>query len=128
MLHHVIIISQMFLNFFRLGGYAPFSDPDPVKLNRLIKSGQYEFHSPEWDEVSNVTKVTPSLFTLSLQPQDFISKLLLADPSKRMTITEALEHPFITDDYKQLSDKINQGLADRFAKFNAARKFKVSLF
>lgn len=41
----------------RLGGYAPFSDPDPVKLNRMILKGDFEFHSPEWDEVNSVSKV-----------------------------------------------------------------------
>lgn len=101
-----------FLILLSLGGYPPFSDPDPVRLNRMILSGRFEFHSPEWDEVSSVSR-------------DFISKLLVVDPAKRMTVEQALEHPFIKDAYTLLSSQINQGLADRFTKFNAGRKFRV---
>jgi hypothetical protein len=53
-----------------------------VPVEDQIIAGDYEFHSPEWDDVSETAK-------------DWIRKLLVLDPTKRMTVSEALQHPFL---------------------------------
>jgi hypothetical protein len=53
-----------------------------VPVEDQIIAGDYEFHSPEWDDVSDTAK-------------DWIRKLLVLDPTKRMTVSEALQHPFL---------------------------------
>ncbi len=44
--------------------------------------GKYEFPAPYWDDVSNSAK-------------DLIRHLLVVNPEKRYTATEALNHPWI---------------------------------
>ena len=44
--------------------------------------GDYDFHGEFWDHVSEKAK-------------DFVSRLLCVDPSLRMTVEEALSHPWI---------------------------------
>eukprot|EP01126_Amoeba_proteus_P027380 TRINITY_DN2718_c0_g1_i3.p1 TRINITY_DN2718_c0_g1~~TRINITY_DN2718_c0_g1_i3.p1 ORF type:complete len:406 (-),score=69.13 TRINITY_DN2718_c0_g1_i3:125-1342(-) len=102
------------ISYIVLGGYAPFQHKDPHTLNRLILSGKFEFHSPEWDEVSEISK-------------DFIRKLLVVDPAKRMTGAQALNHPFLKEAVSSLSNVPKPELAARLAKFNAERKFKATI-
>lgn len=43
--------------------------------------GKFSFSSPEWADISEL-------------PKDLIRRLLVVDPLKRITIEEALNHPF----------------------------------
>jgi phosphorylase kinase gamma subunit len=70
---------------------------------RNIMDGKYEFVSPEWDIISDSAK-------------DLISRLLVTDPEKRLTATEALSHPFLQ--FQQVE----------FRVFSAKRKFKAAVF
>jgi calcium-dependent protein kinase len=53
-------------------GYHPFDASNDNELYKKIKTGIYEFHDPEWEDISEEAK-------------DFISKLLKTDPKQRMT-------------------------------------------
>ena len=53
-------------------GFPPFYDDNNQALFKAIRCGQYEYPSPYWDEVSDVAK-------------DFVDKLLVLDPAKRLT-------------------------------------------
>lgn len=48
---------------------------------RNIMEGKYTFTSPEWADITDA-------------PKDLISKILVVDPLKRISIAEALDHPF----------------------------------
>jgi len=65
-----------------LCGYPPFFHDKQVELFRIICRGSYSFDSPYWDKISPEAK-------------DFVSKLLVVDPQKRMMTKAALKHPFI---------------------------------
>lgn len=65
-----------------LGGYPPFYDEHEPTLFKLIRNGQLRFDDPVWTAVSDSAK-------------DLISKLLVVDPSKRLTAEAALRHPWI---------------------------------
>lgn len=52
-----------------------------MTMLRNIMEGKYSFSSPEWADISE-------------PPKDLIRKLLVVDPKKRITIEEALNHPF----------------------------------
>ena len=57
-----------------LGGYPPFySDIDDDDLFRLIKAGNFEFHKPFWDPISEgpfiCPPVRPSVATLKSNSQ-----------------------------------------------------------
>lgn len=64
-----------------LVGCPPFWHRKQMYMLRAIMEGKYSFHNPEWDDISDA-------------PKDLISRLLVVDPSKRLTADEALEHPF----------------------------------
>ncbi|EFJ39750.1 hypothetical protein VOLCADRAFT_78266 [Volvox carteri f. nagariensis] len=70
--------------YILLGGYPPFwSDSEP-QLFDMIRKGKYSFGDPVWNKVSESAK-------------DLIRKLLVVDPTKRLTATEALQHQFILE-------------------------------
>lgn len=71
-----------------LCGFPPFSDelntPDsPYSLSQQILMGRFDYPSPYWDSVGD-----PAL--------DLIDRMLTVDVSKRITIDECLEHPWLT--------------------------------
>lgn len=71
------------LTFFLLSGCTPFeSDGSAEEMDKIL-SGDFRFEPEEyWRDISDLAK-------------DFIRKLLVVDPSKRMTSVEALEHPWL---------------------------------
>jgi len=68
--------------FVLLWGYPPFYGQDAKELFVNIYNVNYEFWEEDWDFISDEAK-------------DFISCLLVKDPQRRMTIEEAMVHPWI---------------------------------
>ncbi|XP_064620238.1 serine/threonine-protein kinase Chk2-like [Lineus longissimus] len=69
-----------------LVGYPPFTDErKDMDLSKQITTGQYDFPKDYWADIS--TKAV-----------DLIKKLLTVDPKKRITLVEALNHPWLDDD------------------------------
>jgi polo-like kinase 1 len=66
--------------FALLYGRPPFESPEVKQTYKKIKNNQYSF--------PDTVKVSP-------QAQDFISKLLLTEPSHRMNLKEMLAHDFM---------------------------------
>lgn len=67
-----------------LCGYPPFYNEDNAILFENIMKGTFYFHSPYWDDISKSAK-------------DLIRKLLVVEPSKRLTAKQALKHPWFKD-------------------------------
>lgn len=65
-----------------LCGYPPFYGGDAKELFSNIYHVNYEFCEEDWGFISD-------------EAQDFIARLLVKSPNERMTIDEALEHPWI---------------------------------
>lgn len=81
--------------FICLGGYPPFSEEiKKHTLNEQIIKGLYTFPKTYWKAIS------PKAI-------DLIKKLLTVDPKKRITVEEALQHPWISDD-EEVIDKANK--------------------
>uniref|UniRef100_A0A667YY61 calcium/calmodulin-dependent protein kinase n=1 Tax=Myripristis murdjan TaxID=586833 RepID=A0A667YY61_9TELE len=99
--------------YILLVGYPPFWDEDQHRLYQQIKAGAYDFPSPEWDTV------TP-------EAKDLINKMLTINPSKRITATEALKHPWICQRSTVASMMHRQETVECLKKFNARRKLKVN--
>ncbi|KFW86568.1 Calcium/calmodulin-dependent protein kinase type IV, partial [Manacus vitellinus] len=66
-------------------------------MSGRILTCDYEFVSPWWDEVSPNAK-------------DLVRKLIVLDPQKRLTVSQALEHPWVT------------GKAAKFAHMDSTQK------
>merc|ERR1712238_179907 len=98
--------------YILLGGYPPFIEQNQRELFRKIRKGNYEFHEEYWGSVSPEAK-------------DLISCLLVVQPSKRMSASEALKHTWMVQDEKVLEGQsLDTNLAE-LKKYNAKRKFKA---
>lgn len=89
-----------------LCGFPPFYSDNDANLYELIKSGSYSFPNPYWADISESAK-------------DLITKLLIVEPSKRMTAVQALLHPFITN-YRSLS--FNRGIRRELSEYLVTQK------
>ncbi|XP_031787649.1 phosphorylase b kinase gamma catalytic chain, skeletal muscle/heart isoform isoform X2 [Nasonia vitripennis] len=88
--------------FTLLVGCPPFWHRKQMVMLRNIMEGKYSFTSPEWADITEA-------------PKDLISKLLVVDPTKRISIKEALEHSFFhTVELKAKS-------------FNARKRFQLAI-
>lgn len=65
-----------------LCGYHPFSEDIDTPLYNQIVTGQWEFHEHSWGTITDGAK-------------DFVTELLVLDPTSRMTARQALRHPWI---------------------------------
>jgi serine/threonine protein kinase len=65
-----------------LSGVPPFYSSDTLKLFDQIKNCDYDFEVKYWYHVSDEAK-------------DFISKILVSDPKRRMNPEEMLAHPWM---------------------------------
>ncbi|XP_068167513.1 serine/threonine-protein kinase Chk2 [Antennarius striatus] len=73
------------LLFVCLGGYPPFhEDFSPLSITEQIIHGEFTMIPSKWRNISD-------------QAKDVVRKLLVVDPSKRMTIEEALHHSWLQD-------------------------------
>lgn len=71
------------ITYVLLCGYSPFRSDDVKELIRETTAAKLEFHDRYWKNISKEAK-------------DFILALVTADPSKRLTADEALQHPWLT--------------------------------
>ena len=63
-------------------GYPPFWDENQQALYEQIKKGSYDYPSPEWDSVTPAAK-------------DLIDRMMDTNPKTRITVDQALRHPWI---------------------------------
>lgn len=70
--------------FMLLGGYPPFYEPedDQKTMFRKIVNAEYEFDPENWGAVSEEAK-------------DMVRGLLNLDVKRRLTVDQALEHPWL---------------------------------
>ncbi|XP_039439414.1 phosphorylase b kinase gamma catalytic chain, skeletal muscle/heart isoform isoform X4 [Culex pipiens pallens] len=93
--------------FTLLVGCPPFWHRKQMVMLRNIMEGKYSFTSPEWADISE-------------DPKDLIRKCLVVDPSKRITVTEALKHPFFNT--VNVPEKLRKQ-----SQFNARKKFQFAI-
>lgn len=59
--------------------------------------------------------------------QDFVGKLLIVDPSKRMTAKQALEHPWMLNSGKNLAKNDLGFNQEQLRVFNATSKLRAAI-
>ena len=72
------------ITYILLCGYPPFYGDTDNQIFDSVRTGRFDFPSPDWDGISQSAK-------------DFICALLRKDPSKRLTASEALRHAWIQE-------------------------------
>ncbi|KAJ3094193.1 hypothetical protein HDU97_008392 [Phlyctochytrium planicorne] len=96
------------ITYVLLCGYTPFWGETQPELLQAILDGQYEFDDDPWSQISSEAK-------------DFIAKILVLNPSKRPTVRELLQHPWLkTTATIDLLPHVKKN-------FNAKRTFKAAV-
>ncbi|KIH54753.1 kinase domain protein [Ancylostoma duodenale] len=72
-----------------LSGLSPFFGATDEETLANVSAADWDFDDAAWDDVSETAK-------------DFICRLMVKDKRKRMTVQQALEHPFIKEKEKAL--------------------------
>eukprot|EP00804_Cyclotella_cryptica_P026798 CCRYP_007984-RA/>CCRYP_007984-RA protein AED:0.09 eAED:0.09 QI:520/1/1/1/0.66/0.75/4/462/534 len=72
------------ITYILLCGYPPFYGDTDNQIFDSVRTGRFDFPSPDWDGISDSAK-------------DFICNLLKREPSKRSTAAQALNHPWIQE-------------------------------
>uniref|UniRef100_A0A8B9G8R1 Protein kinase domain-containing protein n=1 Tax=Amazona collaria TaxID=241587 RepID=A0A8B9G8R1_9PSIT len=93
------------ISYILLSGTMPFEDDNRTRLYRQILKGKYSYSGEPWPSISNLAR-------------DFIDRLLMVDPSDRMTALQALKHPWVvsmaaSSSMKNLHRSISQNLLKR---------------
>lgn len=96
-----------------LCGFPPFSDElytpeNPYTLAQQIKMGRFDYPSPYWDSIPDVAL-------------DLIDRMLTVDVTKRITVDECLEHPWITGKYPSVSDSTD-GLTGAMSQLDFSKR------
>ncbi|KAF7267525.1 calcium/calmodulin-dependent protein kinase type 1-like [Rhynchophorus ferrugineus] len=94
------------ISYILLCGYPPFYDENDANLFAQILKGEYEFHSPYWDDISDSAK-------------EFISSLMTVNVEQRFTCKQALAHPWISGNAaatKNIHGTVSEQLKKNFAK------------
>mmetsp|Transcript_42350 Transcript_42350/g.64984 ORF Transcript_42350/g.64984 Transcript_42350/m.64984 type:complete len:128 (-) Transcript_42350:34-417(-) len=99
------------VTFILLSGTPPFYEEDNFALFEQIKACKYDFEVETWENVSNEAK-------------DFVSKILVADPEKRLNCEEMLNHPWMKMD---LSSQNLSSTKNKLSKYIQDRKSQAKL-
>ncbi|KAF9810579.1 hypothetical protein SFRURICE_021032 [Spodoptera frugiperda] len=116
--------------FTLLVGCPPFWHRKQMVMLRNIMEGKYSFTSPEWADISD-------------DPKDLIRRLLVVEPSERLGIIDALNHPFfntmlwdqdmmplkksLSSTSRRMSRIDQLAMAIKSGGFNARGKLRVAL-
>jgi len=94
-----------------LSGTPPFHGRDETQILQAVKTGKYVFHPELFDNLSSHCK-------------DFISKLLVLEPSDRLSAKEAQDHPWLhlyDEEHIPLSHTVGKSLKN-FHQYSAMKR------
>ncbi|XP_061598001.1 death-associated protein kinase 2 [Cololabis saira] len=103
------------ITYILLSGLSPFQDETNEQTLKNIIDMKYEFSDRYFSTTSSMAK-------------DFIQKLLVKNPTERMSADECLLHPWIKPITRKQAANRNRSSINmkNFKKFNARRKWKMS--
>ena len=81
------------MTYMLVCGYPPFNGRNDAEVFYKIRCCDYAFPNQDSKDGSKSAKKAVPL--ISEEAIDFISRLLKTDPNRRMTIDEALNHPWL---------------------------------
>lgn len=73
------------ITYVLLAGFLPISENDLDTLRRKVVRAEWSFPSPNFDSISP-------------QAKDFIRRCMEANPARRITAVDALQHPWLSED------------------------------
>lgn len=100
--------------YVMLSGGLPFYSRDQVSLFTKITSGRFSFDPTRWNNIS-------------FDAKDFVSRLLCKNPTHRMTVDEALKHPWLKVPNEALARRNLDANLQQLKKFQTAKKFRAAV-
>ncbi|CAH8500593.1 unnamed protein product [Schistosoma curassoni] len=100
------------LLFLLLSGSLPFYGTRDVLFTQIV-SGRYHRQPQVWNMISP-------------EARDLVSRLLEVDPTQRLTIEEALRHPWISQKARASKTHLHETV-EEMRRFNARRKLKGAI-
>ncbi len=97
--------------YILLCGFPPFYDDNNKKLFAQIIHANYSFPDPYWTTISPLAK-------------DLVMKLLVVDPTKRLTADQILNHPWMFEDGRNSS---LEHFKPNLKSYNARRRFRSAI-
>lgn len=103
------------LLYILLSGYIPFNGESATEVYEAILDGHYSMKQKEWKKVSEDGK-------------DLLSKLLTKDYKKRISASDALNHPWFKncEEFKGDEDKdpLDEQMLDNLVEYKGSTKLK----
>jgi len=97
------------ITYILLCGFPPFYNEHLPILFESIMKAEYEYPEDYWDEISDTAK-------------NFIDRLLVVDPAKRMTTKQALEHPWLAGQAPSKKLAVNSKMQGYVEKYREASR------
>jgi calcium-dependent protein kinase len=77
--------------YVMIAGYPPFFGSDDKIIISKVKACDFDYDSEEWEGITELCK-------------DLINRMLVVDPTQRLTMEAVLSHPWLTTNREQLPD------------------------
>jgi len=107
------------ITYILLCGFPPFYNESLNKLFEEILSAEYDYPEEYWSHISNEAK-------------DFVSKLLVVDPSQRLTAAQALQHVWIVSNTtgtapSKSQNSMGQKFTEKIKKYTMERRSQTNI-
>merc|ERR1712063_133156 len=97
------------ITYILLCGFPPFYNEHLPILFESIMKAEYDYPEDYWDEISDTAK-------------NFIDRLLVVDPAKRMTTQQAIAHPWLAGSASNKKLKVKKKMQNYVEKYREATK------
>jgi calcium/calmodulin-dependent protein kinase I len=98
------------ITYVLLSAHIPFDGQTENQVFQKILRAQFRFPSPMWDDITEDAK-------------DFIRKIFVVDPKKRMTVSECLDHNWLNGENEEKLDRVlPSNLRDNLRQMHASEK------
>lgn len=97
------------ITYILLCGFPPFYNEHLPMLFEQIMKADYDYPADYWEDISDTAK-------------NFIDRLLVVDPARRMTTKQALEHPWLLGQAPDKKLKLNNKMANYVQQYREASR------
>ncbi|GAB4819739.1 hypothetical protein N2152v2_006785 [Parachlorella kessleri] len=102
------------ITYILLSGFPPFWGSSDYMIFQRILENDVDFDYQPWQQISDPAK-------------DFVARLLEKDPAQRMTLPEALAHPWVTDHSAVPDVPLDPAIFGRLQAFTQQNRVKCLL-
>lgn len=99
------------ITYILLCGYPPFYGDKDSDILKMVKKGQFDFPSPDWD-------------TRSKEAKDFITQMLTLDATKRPTAENLLQHKWLAGGASDAPIPLGTDAFNKLRDFTSASRLK----